>query len=241
LKRHAIRIDETIATLIAEDEFRPLAEESVRDARHEILEYIDTNPDFETSLQPLDVSNNAPPLVQHMASAGQKVGVGPMAAVAGSIAQHVVERLVESGAKHVVFDNGGDIAMYLQQPIVAGIYTGSSVVQGLGLQIIRTNEILGVCTSSGTVGHSLSFGCSDAALVISKNVPLADAMATYLGNAITSRNSDLLCQAMRGCMISGIEGVMAIIGDALGTCGRLPEIVRADVQYNLISKGWEGE
>jgi ApbE superfamily uncharacterized protein (UPF0280 family) len=241
VKRHAIRIDETIATLIADEEFILPAKESVREVRQEILDYIEIDPEFESSLQPLEVSNKAPLLVQEMADAGTKAGVGPMAAVAGCIAKHVVEHLVESGAGHVVFDNGGDIAMYLQHPIIAGIYAGSSVVQGLGLQIIRTNEILGVCTSSGTVGHSLSFGCSDAALVISKDVSLADAMATALGNSITSRAPDGLSQAMRESMVPGVEGVLVIIGDAIGTCGQLPEIVRANVQYNLIAKGWEGE
>jgi ApbE superfamily uncharacterized protein (UPF0280 family) len=239
LKRHSIQIDETIATVIIADEFVPLASQAVFEAREQLIGYIIENPEFEGSLKPLSVSKGAPPLVQKMAEAGQAVGVGPMAAVAGAIAEYVVDRLVGSGAQHVVFDNGGDIAMYLQKPIVAGVYAGPNGVDGIGLKITRTNEILGLCTSSGTVGHSLSFGCSDAAITISRNVALADAAATALGNLVTTRDSDLIVSAMRNAMVQDIEGVMVIIGDAIGTCGRLPDIVRARVDYNLISKGLE--
>lgn len=239
MKRHLIRINETIATIIAEDEFIPLASQAVREVRGQIIDYIEINPEFERSLIPLSVSYNAPGVIRKMADAGRAVGVGPMAAVAGCIAQHVVESLVADGAGHVVFDNGGDIAMFLQRPIVAGIYTGPDGVHGLGLRISRTGSLLGLCTSSGVIGHSLSFGCSDAAICISPDVALADATATALGNSVVSRDSDFIANSMRRFMIDGVEGLMVIIGDAIGTCGRLPDIVRANVDYHLISKGLE--
>jgi len=239
LKRHSIRIKETIATIIAEDEFIPLTSQYVREAREQIIDYIETEPEFERSLVPLSVSNNAPAVIREMANAGRAVGVGPMAAVAGCIAQYVVQHLVSDGANHVVFDNGGDIAMYLQHPIVAGIYTGPGGVDGLGLRIVRTDTLLGLCTSSGVVGHSLSFGCSDAAICLSSDVALADATATALGNSVISRDSDLIVNSMRRYMVNDVEGLMVIIGDAIGTCGKLPEVVKANVDYHLISKGLE--
>ncbi len=237
MKRHSITIDETIATVIVEDEFVFLASQAVREAREQLIDYIIETPEFESSLKPLSVSKRAPRLVRKMAQAGAALGVGPMAAVAGAIAEYVVEEIVMAGSDHVIFDNGGDIAMYLKEPIIAGIYTGSNGVEGLGLKITRTNEVLGLCTSSGTVGHSLSFGCSDAAIAFSRDVALADAAATALGNSVTTRDSDSIASAMRDVMVQDIESVMVIIGDAIGTCGRLPDIVRAHVDYNLISKG----
>lgn len=237
MKRHPIRIDETIATVIVADEFVSPALEAVKDARVQLVDYILEHPEFESSLNPVSVSKKAPLLVRKMSEAGKTAGVGPMASVAGAIAEFVVIELVDAGANHVVFDNGGDIAMYLQRPIIAGIYAGPNSVDGLGLRISRTNEIVGLCTSSGTVGHSLSFGCSDAAITISQNVSLADAVATALGNSVNTRDSDEIALAMRKAMHQNIDGVMVIIGDAIGTCGRLPEIVHAVVDYNLISKG----
>lgn len=239
MKRQSIRINETIATIIAEDEFIPLASQYVREVREQIIDYIETEPEFERSLVPISVSNNAPKIIREMADAGRTVGVGPMAAVAGCIAQYVVRRLISDGANHVIFDNGGDIAMYLRHPIVAGIYTGPGGVDGLGLRIMRTGTLLGLCTSSGVVGHSLSFGSSDAAICLSPDVALADATATALGNSVVSKDSDLIVNSMRRYMVNEVEGLMVIIGDTIGTCGRLPEVVKANVDYHLISKGLE--
>jgi len=148
--------------------------------------------------------------------------------------------LVNIGVRHVFFDNGGDIAMFLQQPTVVGIYTGLSSKLGIGFRITTTDQVLGLCTSSGTIGHSLSFGVSDAATVVSKDVALADAAATALGNQILSENPETIASAMKRMMIEDIDGLLVVIGDRVGTCGNLPEIVRANVDYALISKGKGG-
>ncbi len=239
MKRQRVRVQETIATVTVSQEFVPDVVPLIRESREMILGYLEENPEFESSLTPIEVSAKTPDIIRRMAHASTVAGVGPMAAVAGGIAQYVVEGLVSSGAKHVVFDNGGDIAMYLQQPLIVGIYAGPESISGLGLRITDLGQLIGLCTSSGTVGHSFSYGVADAAIVYSSDATLADAVATRLGNLIVSRDPDILMPAMRSVMFNHIDGVMSIVGDAIGTCGRLPEIVRANVDYELISKAWE--
>lgn len=237
MKRHAIRIDETIATLVVDDEYIPIAEKSVREARGQILDYIMENSEFEYSLRPVEVSNKSPSIIQKMAEAGYQANVGPMAGVAGAIAEYVVEELVAFGATHVLFDNGGDIAMFLDAPIVVGIYAGYSPISNLGFLIDQTHELLSVCTSSGTIGHSLSLGVADASIVISKNATLADTSATALGNLVQHREKQCIETALRKMHLTQLEGLMVIAGDIMGIRGTLPKIVRANVSYDLISKG----
>jgi ApbE superfamily uncharacterized protein (UPF0280 family) len=236
MNRFNLRVDETIATLVIEESHLPIAKEFVREARQEIIEYIDRHPGFRTSFTPISVSSKAGPIIQRMVSSSHKIGVGPMASVAGCIAQYVVEELVNIGVRHVIFDNGGDVAMFLERPSVVGVYSGSSDNLRLGLRISTTDQLLGICTSSGSIGHSLSFGISDAATVVSGDVALADAAATALGNQILSEDPEQIESAMRGMMVENIDGLMVIIGDLVGTCGKLPEIVKAKVNYALISK-----
>jgi ApbE superfamily uncharacterized protein (UPF0280 family) len=240
VKRYQIRIDETVASVITHPDYIPVIEDGVRDARAQIIEYIERNACFETSHLPIKVAVDAPDIVKHMADASKRAGVGPMAAVAGAIAQHAAECAVNSGADHVVFENGGDIAMYLKHPIIVGIYTGSQDPIGLGFKVTQTGTMLGLCTSSATVGHSLSYGKTDASITYSGDCALADASATALGNAVSRNNLALIESSLNKTMISGIYGAMVIIEDTIGIRGYLPEIIRARIEHRLISKGWEG-
>ena len=235
--RHHLQIGETIATVIVDGKYLQLAEKAVFEARELIESYIHENPRFGKSHSPIEVDEKAPEIIKKMAASGKRVGVGPMASVAGAIAEYVVERLVADGARHVLFDNGGDIAMYLDHPIIAGIYAGTRGPTGLGLKISQTKKILGLCTSSARVGHSLSYGDADASIIYSDNVTLADAAATALGNAISCKDSGIIEASLNDIMNAGISGAMVAIEDMIGTCGELPQIVRAKVDYDLISKG----
>ncbi|MGY5879239.1 MAG: UPF0280 family protein [Candidatus Thorarchaeota archaeon] len=237
MERHHLQIGETIATVIVDSKYIQLAEKAVFDARDRIESYIEENPRFGTSHSPIEVEEDAPQIIQKMAKASSRVGVGPMASVAGAISEYVVERLVAAGAQHVIFDNGGDIAMYLDHPIVAGIYTGSRGPEDFGFKISQTKKVLGLCTSSGRVGHSLSYGDSDASIIYSEDVTLADAAATALGNSISCRDSSIIESSLSDIMRTGVTGAMVTIEDVIGTCGQLPQIVRAKVDYDLISKG----
>jgi ApbE superfamily uncharacterized protein (UPF0280 family) len=160
-----------------------------------------------------------------------------MATVAGAIAQNTVEALVEAGAAHVIMDNGGDIVLFIDRPVKIGIFTGPAKIKDIALRFLPRPNIFSVCTSSGTVGHSLSFGHADAATVIASDGYLADAMATALGNRIKKGTPQEIEEAIRQSMITGVNGLLVVANDRLGLGGELPEIVRSPVETHIISQG----
>ncbi|MGB8952093.1 MAG: UPF0280 family protein [Candidatus Aminicenantales bacterium] len=237
MKRQEIQIRETAATVIAEEAFIPLAEAEISRQRSLIEEFIRQDPQFRTSLEPYPVSSDAPAIVRRMAGAASRAGVGPMAAVAGAIAEFALNAMIRAGAAHAIVDNGGDIAMRLSRPATVGIFAGPAKIRNIGLRFQPRPGIVGVCTSSGTVGHSLSFGRADAATVIAGDVCLADAVATALGNAVREKNSAQIEEALNRFLIDGVEGLLVIIDDLFAIAGRLPEIVEIPVDPGKISKG----
>lgn len=197
------------------------ARESVLNHREDIGSYIKKNGAFLTSLEPIDVANDAPLIVKAMAYAGKKASVGPMAAVAGAVAEFVGRDLL-AYTDEVIVENGGDIFIKTKVKRVIGVYAGeNSPFSGkLAIEISPEPNGTGACTSSGTVSHSLSFGKADAALVISDNTALADATATAVGNIVRNR----------GCIekgiefarsIDGVRGALVIVGDKLGSWGEI--------------------
>jgi len=235
MSKRLIHIGETIATVVAEEGFLPAAEREIVRQRAHLEDYIVRDPGFLEALVPYVVPEDAPPIVQRMAAAAARMGVGPMAAVAGALAASALEAMLAAGANHAIVDNGGDIALAVARPVTIGLFAGSSLIKDIGLRIEPRPGILGVCTSSGTVGHSLSFGRADAAVVIAPDPCLADAAATALGNAVTANDPSLIESAMAGLATDGIEGMLVIIEDTLAVCGRIPEIVRVPVDPARIS------
>jgi ApbE superfamily uncharacterized protein (UPF0280 family) len=237
LIRHQVRLKETFATIIAEERFMKLAEQTIIAARSAIEAYIANRPRFGTTLEPLAVESGAPEVVRLMAAAAARAGVGPMAAVAGAIAQVTVESLAAKGCSHVIMDNGGDIVLFIDRPVTIGIFTGPATIRDIALRFLPRPDIFSVCTSSGTVGHSLSFGRADAATVIAGDGYLADAMATALGNRVKKGSDKEIEQAIRESLIDGVEGLLVVAKNRLGLGGELPEIVRTHVETNIISQG----
>ncbi|MBD3192710.1 MAG: UPF0280 family protein [Candidatus Heimdallarchaeota archaeon] len=237
MKRTPIKIGETIATIIAEEEYFSVAEQEVREQRKALETFILRDPFFLTTFEPYSVPVDAPLIIKKMAEVSQMTGVGPMAAVAGAIAEFVVKAMVKAGAEFAVFDNGGDIALFIDRPIILGVYSGHQKLNQLGFKVQPRDHILGICTSSRTVGHSISLGQTDASVVISPDVILADATATALGNRITIKNEAAIKQTMKEMMINGIEGMLVIVDELIGLIGDLPPIVKANVEVDLITKG----
>jgi ApbE superfamily uncharacterized protein (UPF0280 family) len=235
--RRRLRLKETFATVLAAERFMALAEETIVASRRAIESYIARCPGFRTALEPLAVEAGAPAVIRGMAAAAARANVGPMAAVAGAIAQETVEALVAAGAAHAIVDNGGDIVLHIDRPVRIGIFTGPARIRDIALQVAPRPGIFSVCTSSGTVGHSLSFGRADAAVVIAGDGYLADAMATALGNRIQSGSEKEIGSAIRESLLEGVEGLLVVAGDRLGLGGEVPEIVRAHVETNIISQG----
>lgn len=186
--------------------------------REALERYIERHPAFLTSLEPITVGDDAPLIVQSMAESARKVGVGPMASVAGAIAEFVGTELLPFSPE-VIIENGGDIYLKSLKQRIVGIYAGKSPLTGkIGIEINGEDTPLGVSTSSGTVGHSLSFGKADAVVVLSPSAILADAAATAIGNMI-KQESDIPNGIEFAKGIEGLKGLLIIKDDHIGIWG----------------------
>ena len=182
--------------------------------------YIERHPEFLAALEPVEVEEDAPQIVKAMATAAAGVGVGPMASVAGAIAESVGRELLPF-SQEVIVENGGDIFLKTRERRLIGIYAGDSPFTGkMALEIQPEETPLGVCTSSGTVGHSLSFGKADACIVLSPSTPLADAAATAIGN-LTVEANDITRGIDFAKGVEGITGLVIIKGDRMGVWGEV--------------------
>lgn len=186
--------------------------------RRELEDYIKRHPFFGTTLEPYLIEGPAPEIVLAMVRAGNRAGVGPMAAVAGALAETVGIRLLED-LPAVIVENGGDIFLKIVEPVNVGIFAGNSPLSGkIALSVEPGRTPLGICTSSGTVGPSFSRGRADAAVALSPSAALADAAATALGNLV--REPADLERALgfaRG--LDGLTGALLICRDRLAAWG----------------------
>jgi ApbE superfamily uncharacterized protein (UPF0280 family) len=158
-----------------------LAQQLALQYRLQIENYIQQHHEFAKALSPFALDALAPPIVKEMLAAGSSAGVGPMAAVAGVIAEYVGRGLLHSGCREVLVENGGDIYINRCQDCTVAIFAGeSSLSLRVGVKLAGHIMPVAVCTSSGTVGHSLSFGLADSVTVIARSTALADAAATVL-------------------------------------------------------------
>ncbi|MBL7126055.1 MAG: UPF0280 family protein [Dehalococcoidales bacterium] len=214
----SVVVKETDLHLSAASNLRRKAHRMVLKYRDSLERYIARHPDFLTSLEPLEVEKDAPIIVRDMAEAARLCGVGPMAAVAGAIAGFVGRELLEFSPE-VIVENGGDIFIKIQRQRTIGIFAGNSPLTGkLGLELNPEDTPLGICTSSGTVGHSLSFGRADAVIVLADSATLADAAATAIGNRV-SEVTDIEKGIEFAQGIGQLKGVVIIKDDRLGVWG----------------------
>jgi len=192
----------------------------IKSLRSDIEKYIKTRPEFESSLTPLEYDKNAPLIIRDMFKAGKAAGVGPMAAVAGAIAEHT-GRGLSVYTEEIIVENGGDIYIKSKHPKKVCIYAGTSPLSGkVGIEISAADTPCGICTSSATVGPSISFGGADAAVVYSRSCALADAAATAVCNRVKSKEGIKPAIEMTK-KIQGVEGVLIIIKDAMGAWGKI--------------------
>ncbi len=204
--------------------------------RNELKKYIKRNYEFQSSLEPLKIVKG-PLIVRMMAKAGDVAGVGPMAAVAGTISQLSLNYLLQKNAKYVIIDNGGDVAIKTNKDVIMGLYAGESPLSGkIGFKIKYNNTPMGICTSSGTVGHSISFGSADSVTVFSKEASIADALATSIANhAKGEKELELVenCLSKAEELKEHFRGVMVVVGETAGTVGKIPKMVETDKKVVL--------
>ncbi|MCX6693044.1 MAG: UPF0280 family protein [Methanomicrobiales archaeon] len=234
LRRH-FEFRETIATILAKDHHAlDAAESGMITARQEVEACIAADPYFRTTFEPYHVSFQGT-TVGRMVQASEAAGVGPMAAVAGAIAWAGIDAMAAAGAECGVVDNGGDIALFGDGEVTIGLYAGESPLSDrFAFLVSPGREVLGVCTSSATVGPSISFGVADAVTVFARDVALADAFATSICNSIRPGDSSVL-DRLRG---SGISGVTAVMGDEILTWGDVPRLVPARGSRERITAGF---
>ncbi len=227
---------ETITTILANDALQiEAAKEGMISARSDLEGYLSTDSFFQISYDPVQISDDAPEIVKHMADAALEANVGPMASVAASIGWAGIRSMQNAGADFGLIDNGGDIVLVSDRILRIGIYAGSAPSSGKYAFIIPPQkEIMGICTSSATVGPSVSFGIADSVTCFSNNPSKADAWATALCNTVTPENFSEVMLRMKN---SSITGVYAVIDGWIGKWGALPTIVPAEFSYNLITKG----
>ena len=182
--------------------------------------YIERHPLFLTTLTPYQAEAEAPSIVKEMARVSLLAGVGPMAAVAGAIAEAVGKDLL-AFSPEVIVENGGDIFLKISRKRLVGIYAGqSSFTKKIALEIMPRETPLGIGSSSGTIGHSLSLGSADAVIAVSASAALADAAATALANTVKAAD-DIPETIEEAQGIEGLRGLVIIVGDKMGIWGKV--------------------
>jgi ApbE superfamily uncharacterized protein (UPF0280 family) len=215
-----VAVKETDLWVSAERSLENETRDLILDHRHQLERYIQSNPDFLTTLQPYPEDPYAPSLVREMIDATRGIGVGPMASVAGAIAQYVAKGL-QQWTDQVIVENGGDIFVKANRSVTVSIFAGESPLSGkIGVVIPKEKMPLGICSSSATVGHSLSMGMADLVCLLSSSAVLADGAATALGNRIKSKTA-LHKVATWADEMKGIRGGLVIVGGKMATWGEI--------------------
>ena len=230
--KEKFQLKQTVVTIIADaPDHINYAKQAIRAHRNSLERFIALNPFFRFALEPVEAFIGDPPEIVHrMLDASSAASVGPMAAVAGVIADLAVEAMVDADASYAIVDNGGDIALASDRDVIVGIYGGPSPFKDLALRI-KPTRFLGICTSSATVGPSISFGTADVACVVAETACLADAAASALGNLSVD------AQAAFGALkeVKGVLGALLIVDNKFYTWGALPTLIHASLDPACIT------
>ncbi|MBN1244207.1 UPF0280 family protein [Candidatus Bathyarchaeota archaeon] len=229
LFKEAFQLKESQCTIIADKpEGIQTAKDSIKRHRRNLEAYIKTNPKFFHSLKPVPVPSE-PLVAKLMAEAAEKANVGPMAAVAGVLADLAVKDLLSAGCEVAVVENGGEISAVSNTPIDVAVAAGDEPLsKRFGFRLI--DFPIGVATSSGRFSHAFSFGDAEAATVFCKNAGLADAAATAICNVVKGEDCQAAIQQgiSKARSIQGVEGVLIVYKGFTGTAGKIPKIIKVD-------------
>jgi ApbE superfamily uncharacterized protein (UPF0280 family) len=229
LHREAFTLKESQCHVIADTQAGiQAAKTSLKQNRQQLEAYIETNPTFLHTLKPVAVPPD-PLVAKLMAEAAEKAAVGPMAAVAGVLADLAVKDMVSAGCKVAVVENGGEISAVSNEPIDVAVAAGDEPLsKRFGFRL--TEFPIGIATSSGRFSHAFSFGDAEAATIFCKNAGLADAAATAVCNVVKGEDCQVAIQAgiSKALSIQGVEGVLIIYKGFTGTAGRIPQIIKVD-------------
>lgn len=218
LCRFRIIRNESDIEIAAERDLSLEACEALYAARMEIEEYCKKHPDFLTSFSPVRAGDGAPGIVRKMAGASLLWDVGPMASVAGAVAAAVGES-ISAHSETVIAENGGDVYVRSPRRVNCVLYAGAgSPFSGRIRFSVHAPDGMGICTSSGTVGHSFSRGRAAAVTVIAVDCAEADSAATAIANRISApRDVDEQLETLED--MAGVDGVIACCGHRLASRG----------------------
>ncbi|MBU0615081.1 MAG: UPF0280 family protein [Nanoarchaeota archaeon] len=184
-----------------------------------IEDYITNHPKFLETLEPLKINDDDPPIIKAMKKAATSAGVGPMATVAGTLAETLAKVIIKLGSRNAIVDNGGDLYVITDQEITIGLFSGKYA--NLGFKI---KGEMSICSSS-KMGHSLSLGDCDLATIFSIDGSLADACATACANMVKNK-SDIKKALDWVNEIKGIKGAIIIKDSDIGMIGDVPELIK---------------
>jgi len=231
LSKHAFRHKESNCTIISDKESGiEKATSSIKHHRRQLEKYIKEHPRFLHSLEPVAVENG-PEVVMLMAEASAKANVGPMAAVAGVLADLAVEEMIHSGCKVAVVENGGEVSAVSNQPVDIALAAGDAPLsREMGFRLKKFP--IGVATSSGLYSHAFSFGEAEAVTVFAVDAGLADAAATAVANLIKGNDvRGVIRQGIdRALSIDGVQGVFILYRGVVGKAGQVPELIKVNPQ-----------
>ena len=205
--------------------------------RSDLTNYISKNKDFLLSIEPVKLNDESlPQIIKIMNKSSHICDVGPMACVAGTISELSLNYLIENESKYSIVENGGDIALINDKTALCGIYSNNEILGNeIAFKIKPQKNPLGICTSSGKIGHSISFGKSDSVTVISKSPSIADGLATRIANEVNGQSSeDKIANALEAAenYKEHYEVILIISEENIGTIGKLPKIVETN-EFNI--------
>jgi ApbE superfamily uncharacterized protein (UPF0280 family) len=217
--------------IINHDEVTFFAEKVLSSLRNDILEYAELHPGFFEALEPIPLDKTAPAIICSMIESAKASEVGPMASVAGVLAEYLGKFLdAQFHFDEIIVENGGDFWLKIEAPLSIGVYAGlSSLSENIAVVLNVDNSPMGLACSSGTVGPSLSYGKADAVVVIAKDAAAADAWATALGNRVKSQRDmedalrwlfDDAGNAVQNESLKPL-GALIIVGDAMAAKGNI--------------------
>ena len=231
LFKQAFRLKESNCTIISDKESAiKTAISSIKNHRRQLEEYIQTHPSFLHSFEPVPV-DNGPKVVVLMAEASTKAAVGPMAAVAGVLADLAVEEMTGEGCRVAVVENGGEVSAVSDQPVDIALAAGDAPLsREMGFRLKKFP--IGVATSSGLYSHAFSFGEAEAVTVFAVDAGVADAAATAVANLIKGDDvRGVIKQGIeRALSIDGVQGIFILYRGIVGKAGQVPELIKVNPQ-----------
>ncbi len=235
--RTHFEVGQSALSIVCDEAFLGTVKDAVFRAREVIEAKIAEDPFFGITYDPYPPSEGDDPLIQRMCQSSVLAGVGPMAGVAGAVAEFAVSEAVKAGCGHIIAENGGDIAMYTDRTVHIGLFAGEKGFEDIALEVPATSGIRGICSSSGKIGPSVSFGSSGICTVFSGDTVLADCCATALGNMVTEGTKEELAHACETvCSVEGVDGCICVCNGSMSVCGEVPELVRGRFDDALLTR-----